>query len=117
MKNNDPRMLAVRFAEWMRLNFTNNPQEMDNLWEDTMLTMTDHPKRYTTEELWSHWYKNVCTIWDTSGRKSIESDDLSMRMDQEIEDMSNMQEHIRSRALESLTCDCNSDQSCPNCLP
>lgn len=126
MKNNDTPMVAVRFAEWLRLNFQNCPEEMDNLWEDVHYTVDNISiKRYTTIELWKYWTTNACTIWDTGGRPLVEKSpytkddmkDISTEMDKNIQDMADMQEQLRNMALNALSCSCTQDQSCPNCHP
>ena len=51
---------CIKFAEWLRINFNNSPEEFDNYWEDIFYTVDEiRIKDYTTEELYHWWLKNV----------------------------------------------------------
>jgi hypothetical protein len=51
----------IKFAEWLRINFNNSPEETtENLWEDMFYTIDNiEIKNYTTEELYFWWYENI----------------------------------------------------------
>jgi hypothetical protein len=51
----------IKFAEWLRVKFQNNPEDLvENDWYDLFYTIDDiHNKKYTTEELYIWWCKNV----------------------------------------------------------
>jgi len=51
---------CIRFAEWLRINFNNSPEEIDNYWEDIFYNIDNiRISNYTTEELYDWWIKNV----------------------------------------------------------
>ena len=51
---------CLLFANWLRVNFNNSPEEFDNYWEDIFYTVDKiRQKNYTTEELYEWWSNNV----------------------------------------------------------
>lgn len=56
----DVRQRCFLFANWLRVNFSNSPEEIDNYWEDIFYTIDKiRQKNYTTEELYEWWSNNV----------------------------------------------------------
>ena len=56
----DVRQRCLLFANWLRVNFNNSPEEIDNYWEDIFYTIDNiRQKNYTTEELYEWWSNNV----------------------------------------------------------
>ena len=50
---------SILFANWLRINFQNSPEEFDNYWEDIFYTIDSiRQNNYTTEELYDWWIKN-----------------------------------------------------------
>lgn len=53
-------MEVILFAEWLRINFDNSPEEFDNYWYDLFYTIDNiHQKNYNTEELYNWWRFNI----------------------------------------------------------
>lgn len=50
--------LAIEFAEWLRINFNNSPEEIDNYWEDLFYKVDNiKVKNYTTQKLFEIFIK------------------------------------------------------------
>lgn len=61
---------CIRFAEWLRINFNNSPEEIDNYWEDIFYNIDNiRISNYTTEELYDWWIKNVKQSGGEIGRR------------------------------------------------
>lgn len=53
---------SVSFAEWLRKNFNNSPDEVINCWEDVYYRIDNYRiMHYTTIELYEWWLKNKTT--------------------------------------------------------
>lgn len=49
---------ALVFAEWLRINFNNSPEEIDNYWEDIFYKVDNiRIENYTTTELYQIFKK------------------------------------------------------------
>lgn len=56
----DKKNEAIRFAEWLKINFDNEPQEVGSQWYDLFYIIDEiEHKSYTTEELYKWWSDNV----------------------------------------------------------
>ena len=54
---------CLLFVEWLRINFNNTPEELENNWEDIFYTIDKiHKKKYTSEELYNWWFDNVWNV-------------------------------------------------------
>lgn len=63
---------CIRFAEWLRINFNNSPEEIDNYWEDIFYNIDNiRISNYTTEELYDWWIKNVKQSGGEIGRRAV----------------------------------------------